>query len=952
MLKLSRPPKMSLTLYSITSVLLGLLLAACQSPGTSQGATKTDPRSLTNDTTAATLRKSPNDDREYRYLTLDNKLRVLLVSDPATDKSAAALSVYRGTFHEPKNRSGLAHFLEHMLFIQTDTYPEIDGFQQYISANGGSSNAYTAQDHTNYFFDVQPNAFSEGLDRFGHFFIDPILSAEYANREKNAVHSEYQMQLKDDGWRGFMASKQALNPEHPGQRFSIGSLDTLAGDIQADLKTFFNTQYSADQMGLVVLSKESLDELEVLVTPLFDQIKNSDIGPDYPDVPPYTEEQLPATLRVKTLKDGSALSYHFPLPNTLPNYRVKPEQYVANLLGHEGTGSLYQSLSKRGWIESLSASVGEFDRFNSIFSVRIELTPQGVKHGEEITHALFAYIELIRNTPPQAWLYEEQARVAQLGFQFQEKSRPTSLVYQMAPRLDKYPPKDLLVAPYLMERFDAELIRESMSYLTPENMLMEVTGPDVETDATEPWFGVAYAIEKGNAAAQSTSTADLGMPSPNPFLPDDLALQQTDSTEIQQLIKAPGITLYYDGDVQYGAPRALTNLELLVEGGLHTPADRAIGQLYRSMVQDSLSELSYPAYLAGLSYSIGVSDAGFQVSIGGYHDKQLALLDDVLQHFSAVELKEDRFQALKASMIKDWRNSAKDRPYAQAVAALDDTLRSGRWPRPMLIDALSPVTLEDLNTWRGQKLSALGVVGLLYGNASPARASALETLLSKRLTIQATDKYRPKTRDVQRLLRLNIPVEHDDAALVLHVQNQDESFTSRAISSLAAQIMHPEYFRELRTEQQLGYVVSISNRPVVKRGGITFIVQSPVKGAAGLEQATKDFMQRFNATWPQTTDTAFDQYKSGLINRLLQKPKNLGEQSQRYWSDLMDGYLSFDSRQQVAEIVAGLSRETMTAYFKNVAQRLEERRLLIYTDGKFSDTPAAGQLLDSPTASF
>ena len=188
-------------------------------------------------------RQSPNDDRAYRYLRLPNQMQVLLVSDPETDKSAAALAVYRGSFHETNDRPGLAHFLEHMLFIGTGKYPEVDTFQQFITGNGGSSNAYTALDHTNYFFDIQNSGFPEGLDRFAHFFIDPLLSPEYVAREKNAVHSEYQMQIKDDGWRGYSVSKRALNPEHPGHRFTIGSLDTLAGDVGDDLQQFFEKHY-------------------------------------------------------------------------------------------------------------------------------------------------------------------------------------------------------------------------------------------------------------------------------------------------------------------------------------------------------------------------------------------------------------------------------------------------------------------------------------------------------------------------------------------------------------------------------------------------------------------------------------------------------------------------------------------------------------------------------------
>ena len=228
---------------------LSLLFSGCQ-----QTASVTQPEETAAQTIGATVsvspRKSPNDRRGYRYLTLNNQLRVLLVSDPDTDKSAAALSVYRGSFHEPDSHPGLAHFLEHMLFIGTEKYPEVDSFQQYITANGGSSNAYTALDHTNYFFDIKNSGLSEGLDRFGHFFIDPLLSEEYVEREKNAVHSEYQMQIKDDGWRGYMVSKQALNPEHLGHRFTIGSLDTLGGDVKTALDVWFDNNYSADQMGL------------------------------------------------------------------------------------------------------------------------------------------------------------------------------------------------------------------------------------------------------------------------------------------------------------------------------------------------------------------------------------------------------------------------------------------------------------------------------------------------------------------------------------------------------------------------------------------------------------------------------------------------------------------------------------------------------------------------------
>lgn len=928
------------------------LLAACSQVSTSPEADAVADANANAIAKEVTVRKSPNDSRQYRYLTLPNKLRVLLVSDPETQKAAAALSVFRGSFHEPVARPGLAHFLEHMLFIQTETYPEIDGFQHHISGNGGSSNAYTALDHTNYFFDISPDAFPEALSRFAHFFIDPMLSPEYAEREKNAVHSEYQMQLKDDGWRGYMVGKQALNPAHPGARFTIGSLETLEGDIQADLVAFFEAQYSADQMGLVILSDESLDQIEARIRPLFGKIQNNNIGPDYPDVPMYTDTQLPAVLEIQTQKDGKRITYNFPMPNTRPHYKKKPELYFTNLIGHEGEGSLYQLLNQQGYVESLAASVGEFDRFSSLMSVQIELTDTGAQNIPVITDLLFQYIDLLRETPPQQWIYEEQATVAELGFRFQEKSNPLGFVYQMAPRLDEYPPEDLLVAPYLMEEFDAALIQQYLGYLTPDNMLVEITAPDIQGSTTEPWFDVPYNLARSQLQRTSTPTQALGLPPANPFLPEQLELIEADEAGITQAVDVPGIALWKDTEVTYGAPRANLYLELALDGGLESPADRAMSQVYRMLVEDSLSEMVYPAYLAGMGYSIGVTDAGFEISVGGYADKQLALLDSVLDALLNVQIDPERFALFKNSISRDWLNAAKDRPFSQAFTALSDTLRSGRWPRELLIEALASVTAEDLDQWRKQTLVGFSVQGLVHGNINLDAVNQLKTLLQQQVPIKQHAIARATVRDIDQSLRLQLDVDHNDAAMVLHVQDPDDSFASRAKSSLAAQLLSRPYFSELRTNQQLGYVVSVTNRPIVNRGGISFVVQSPVKDSAGLELATRAFLQDFVANWSDTDAAEFAQQKAGLINRLTEPPKNLNEHSRRYWADLSRGYLTFDSRQQTAALVDALTVEDMQQFFSELLQQLDSRRLIIYTQGKFDDVPADGTLLESPVADW
>lgn len=144
--------------------------------------------------------KSQSDKREYRYITLPNKLRAMIIYDPEGDVSAAALDVKVGSSLDPAPLFGTAHFLEHMLFQGTDKYPEESEYMEFIANNGGSNNAFTSATDTNFHFSVSNEAFEEALDRLAQFFISPKFSESSSDREVNAVDSEYQMSKQSDGW--------------------------------------------------------------------------------------------------------------------------------------------------------------------------------------------------------------------------------------------------------------------------------------------------------------------------------------------------------------------------------------------------------------------------------------------------------------------------------------------------------------------------------------------------------------------------------------------------------------------------------------------------------------------------------------------------------------------------------------------------------------------------------
>ena len=81
----------------------------------------------------ANLVKSQSDTREYKCIRLENGLRAILIQDEEADKSCAALNVHVGDALDPKPLHGLAHFLEHMLFMGTEKYPSENEYMEFIS---------------------------------------------------------------------------------------------------------------------------------------------------------------------------------------------------------------------------------------------------------------------------------------------------------------------------------------------------------------------------------------------------------------------------------------------------------------------------------------------------------------------------------------------------------------------------------------------------------------------------------------------------------------------------------------------------------------------------------------------------------------------------------------------------------------------------------------------------
>jgi insulysin len=142
-----------------------------------------------------------NETRIFNTNVLENGIKTICVYDKDTDQTSVTVSVNIGSYKDPKEYQGLAHFLEHMLFMGSKKYSEEGYYSINVKKYGGNSNAWTDLFETVYYFSVFNDGVEHLMDIFSRFFIDPLFNENSVQREINAVNSEHEKNINDDNWR-------------------------------------------------------------------------------------------------------------------------------------------------------------------------------------------------------------------------------------------------------------------------------------------------------------------------------------------------------------------------------------------------------------------------------------------------------------------------------------------------------------------------------------------------------------------------------------------------------------------------------------------------------------------------------------------------------------------------------------------------------------------------------
>ncbi|KAI9096425.1 Metalloenzyme, LuxS/M16 peptidase-like protein [Phlyctochytrium arcticum] len=913
--------------------------AATSSPEKVEGSTTAPSYSSFDD-----IRKPDQDDRHYRILTLENKLQVLLISDPNTDKSSAALDVHVGHLCDPEDVAGLAHFCEHLLFMGTEKYPIENEYSQYLSEHGGYSNAFTSVENTNYYFEVTSDHFEGALDRFAQFFISPLFAESCTEREMNAVDSEHKKNLQSDNWRVYQLEKDLSNPNHPFKKFGTGNLETLRDipiakklDIRKVLLEFHDKYYSANIMKLVLVGKESLDELTNWVVTRFSEVRNKDIQVPSFEGHPLTKSELGKQVLIKPVKELRHLEITFPFPDTQPLYKVQPSKYLAHLIGHEGEGSILSLLKQKGWAVALSAGATHGGINFDFFKISIDLTVAGIEHYEEIVPIVFQYIAMITKDGVQDWIFQECKQLAAMTFRFKEKSPPASYASRLAGNLHKYEKEDILTGPYLMYEYNEKMIRDCLGYLRPDNFRLTLVTPELVTDgfAKAKWYGTEYSVEALSEELKQSLhdvgyNPELHLPTRNEFVPENFDIRHPEGTEKRSqvvIIKETELTrMWHKKDDTFWVPKANVWFQLKTPMSYLSPRACTLSRLYTDLLKDALNEFSYYAEVAGLSYSLDNNTDGMVLVVAGYNDKLPTLLTKIVEKMKTLKVDRERFKFIRELVGRSYKNWAMESPHQHGIYYVSYLTQEKLWTHEEKLAELAAITPEDVETFFHETLATMHIEGLAHGNIEVDDALKLVNIVEDLLK----PKPLPLFTRVQTMRTHLLPSsssyiyirgvpnpENLNSAIEYYLQIGD--FTNaelRAELNLLSQITQEPAFDQLRTKEQLGYMVFSGLRKSTGAMGFRVIVQSE-KDPALLESRIEAFLHSMKAILEKMTPEEYKKHQNALAARMLEKDKNLGQESHRLWTHVSSRYYHFDQHVADAERVKQIPQEQLIRFYNS-----------------------------------
>jgi predicted Zn-dependent peptidase len=278
---------------------------------------------------------------EFEEYDLDNGMHVILHQDNTAPVVITSVMYHVGAKDENPERTGFAHFFEHLLFEGTQNIERGKWFD-IVSSNGGSNNANTTDDRT-YYYEVFPsNSVELGLWMESERLMHPIINQIGVDTQNEVVKEEKRLRVDNSPYGNILAEiKKNIFFKHPYRWATIGSMDHLDAATLEEFQAFNKKFYVPNNAVLVVAGDINKAEVKKMIKAYFGPIpRGAEVTRDLPREAPITE----------TMK-ATAYDPNIQIPAVIASYRTpsykERDSYVLNMISSYLSGGKSSVLYKK-----------------------------------------------------------------------------------------------------------------------------------------------------------------------------------------------------------------------------------------------------------------------------------------------------------------------------------------------------------------------------------------------------------------------------------------------------------------------------------------------------------------------------------------------------------------------------------------------------------------------------
>lgn len=874
-----------------------------------------------------------NETRTFQAGELKNGIKYTVISDEYAEKATMAVAVKTGSYFDPIGYDGLAHLLEHMLFLGSTKYPQENYFDDKLKSYGGVSNAFTTLYETVYYFNVNDNHLDEIIDIFSQFFISPKFDKDSVSREINAVNSEHNKNMTSDVWIRKQVIKNLSKKNSPINRFSTGNLATLdKKDIREKMIEFYNKYYTSNNITITLTSTQSIKSMEKLIQEKFNKVEKKYNDNNIKKNDKYFNGGLEYVIYPNIDKNYIMYFWEIDLPHIYINNMVS--DIIEEIINNEDKNNIENILIQKNLIKGLFSYTLE----EGVFVLIIDINNDN--HIEDTIREINSYIKYyFNNLNKLDWnkIYDFIEKKYNIMFDYSNKIDDMSLILDIVVNMLYTDPENYYYGNRGIIKKDMKLLKNTIEKLKFDNCNVMYCTKKIDAEFQKDiYYNTKYGKINKTLKDGKNIQFDFNVILANKYYD----IKPIVVKNLDQYIKPKLL----DKRTWFGAVskfnETLVYIKIILsdiifinnlQNNIFTNISIGVLNYYLNTHFNKEFELGYKC-----TFSLKSLNSCIEITLIGYNDKFNNFYNDIFTFLNKLCMDIDNgenninniINIEKQEYLETLLDIEKEIPWSYSGNILFNMINPFKYT---YIDKIKYIQNNDMNNDIKKMIQNIctfkniPVTIFTYGNIQKEHLPNFDNFKTNislpLIKIPELNKITDLT-----ITHPNKDIQNNFVMILFEL----DCFTPQkyAIELVIRMLMKQPAYDYLRTKNQLGYLVDTN---ILKLNNLRYLyikVQSEKKNGFVISKIT-DFLKEFDKILLDKLKTELEAIKSTIRKELLAKESNTGELITKYYYEIFVRDYMFNREELINRQIDDLTIDDIYNYYCKIIK--EPKILKIYS---------------------